>query len=144
MMVASGSKLSLEDFVGAWQIERNILDKCAQANGRLTGTATFAPSENGLSYFESGLLELPGHTPFQAERRYQWRFIDDEIVVEFQDGRPFHRFDPGSPSASHWCDPDTYNVKYEFSSWPKWRSIWDVSGPKKDYQMITTYTRNPI
>lgn len=144
MKTVAKTVLLSEDFVGAWQIERSIKDARMGTNGQLTGSATFTPNEHGLAYIETGVLHLQGHAPFKAERRYQWRFVDGAIHVDFYDCRSFHSFDPASPSASHWCDPDTYNVTYEFADWPNWRSIWDVTGPKKDYQMITDYARHPM
>jgi len=135
------SAVSLDDFVGEWAIERSITDKRGGPNGRFRGTAEFLADAKGLNYSESGHLILDGQSPFKAERRYRWRVVKGTIAVEFPDGRAFHSFDPASPTASHWCDPDTYDVTYDFDLWPVWRSVWDVSGPKKAYQMITDYTR---
>ena len=77
----------------------------------------------------------------QAERRYLWHTEGAEIVVRFADERPFHRFSPAAPAASHWCAPDTYRVRYDFAHWPLWQAQWDVTGPRKDYLMISRYER---
>ena len=78
----------------------------------------------------------------QAERRDLWRQDGSRIVVDFADGRPFHDFRPDSPEASHRCDPDSYAVRYDFRAWPIWCSTWRVTGPRKDYDMVSTYTRS--
>lgn len=131
----------LGDFAGDWDVRRIITDHRGGPNGRFAGSARFSAHPDGLTYSEIGELLLGDHPPFKAERQYLWRADGDRITVEFQDGRPFHSFDPSAPNADHWCDPDTYRVTYEFSDWPNWRSVWDVTGPKKAYEMITEYTR---
>ncbi len=101
----------------------------------------FTLADYGLSYFETGKLTLPGHAPFTAERRYRWCEVDGLVSVEFEDGRFFHSFDATTPEAQHWCDPDTYQVRYMFDEWPVWTSTWRVSGPRKDYEMVSSYQR---
>jgi hypothetical protein len=130
---------SLEDFEGSWQVDRVIHDHRAGATGRFEGTARFTRTGAGLLYFETGTLTLPGQPPFHAERRYRWHRGDAGIVVSFDDGRFFHVIDPATPDARHWCDPDTYDVTYDFGLWPDWQSVWTVSGPRKAYQMTTFY-----
>jgi hypothetical protein len=76
----------------------------------------------------------------EAERVYLWRASGAGIEVLFDDGRPFHRIDD-SAEAAHWCDPDQYDVTYEFGRWPKWSSRWRVLGPRKDYVMVSNYSR---
>ena len=134
-------KVSLRSFVGTWRVSRTILDHGAGPDGRFVGTAIFSDAQDGLIYNETGELTLDGLAPFKAERRYLWRSTESVIAVSFADGRPFHSFDPDMPEATHWCDPDTYHVTYDFSAWPVWTSIWDVQGPKKAYQMVTSYER---
>lgn len=52
---------------------------------------------------------------------------------------------PWRAKASHWCSPDTYEVRYTFSfkgaDVEKWKIEYEVKGPKKDYSMETWYTR---
>lgn len=133
----------LSDFVGSWRLSRRIVE----ADGRsatFAGTARFTPDGEGLIYREDGLLALPGTAaPIRAERRYLWREDGAGIVVLFDDGRPFHRFAPARPEAAHWCEPDDYRVRYDFSGWPVWRAEWRVTGPRKDYHMIGEYSRSP-
>lgn len=126
-------------FWGAqWTIERRVTET-AGAVHHLTGTAQVDGA--GL-YSERGILQLAQGGTSVAQRRYRWVRDDTGIEVFFEDGRPFHRIDlsGGAPGAQHWCDPDTYNVAYDFSHWPKWSATWQVTGPRKDYVMVTTYT----
>ncbi|PFG62832.1 hypothetical protein AXZ77_1419 [Thioclava sp. ES.031] len=131
----------LSDFEGNWVLTRQILH--ADGNeARFDGHACFAPEGVGLHYCETGELVMPGGQSFHAERSYFWRAEGGQIAVAFEDGRPFHSFDPLSPAASHWCDPDDYRVSYDFDAWPRWRAIWRVQGPRKDYEMISDYVRS--
>ena len=78
----------------------------------------------------------------QATRRYLWRDGGaGTIDVLFEDGRFFHRFDAEDPApgASHDCAPDSYRVRYDFRAWPRWQAEWRVTGPRKDYAMVSRY-----
>lgn len=129
----------LADFVGRWRVSRTITDHHARTPALFTGEALFTPDTGGLAYVETGELTLPGHAPLYAERRYHWRHSDTGFDIHFDDGRFFHSFTPDAPTASHWCDPDSYDVAYDFSAWPEWTSTWTVTGPRKAYDMVTTY-----
>lgn len=130
------------DFEGGWRLERRIDDHRADQVATFAGTATFARDQAGLAYRETGELTLPGVSPMRSERRYRWEAVDGQIQVLFDDGRFFHAFDPsGMASGDHWCAPDSYAVRYDFSEWPVWRSRWSVNGPRKDYVMESLFRR---
>lgn len=132
----------LRPLLGDWIIRRDIFDLDSNWTGRFEGTGTFAPSATGLAYTEQGQLRFAGLPPFKATRSYHYVADGAEIVVEFEGGRFFHRFDPSRESdARHFCDPDTYDVRYVFDFPATWRAEWRVEGPRKDYRMVTTYTR---
>lgn len=130
----------LGDFTGLWRLERQIEDRRAGAQGAFTGQAQFTPDGAGLRYTEEGTLSFPGMAPMQATRSYLWRVQSDEIAVFFEDGRRFHVIGAAGQDR-HWCDPDTYRVRYGFADWPVWTARWQVSGPRKDYTMTSTYRR---
>ncbi len=136
--------LTLRDFEGRWRLTRQI-DDARGPDATFTGTAVFSPDSGGrgLELVEQGQLVLQGQGAFQAERRYLWQQDDACVAVFFADGRDFHRFDPqgGQAQAAHWCDPDTYEVQYDFTGWPVWQVQWRVTGPRKDYMMRSVYTR---
>lgn len=136
-------RLKIADFEGRWQVRRVISDHLAGQSGAFTGTATLSPRGDGLwDWLESGVIALGGSRPMSAARRYLWRAEGDRIAVLFEDGRPFHDFAPdGAPEAAHWCAPDDYRVRYDFSDWPDWQAEWVVKGPRKDYRMLSRHRR---
>ncbi|WP_338548398.1 DUF6314 family protein [Roseovarius phycicola] len=131
----------LQDFIGKWHITRQI----AHADGataQFEGQARFVPSGKELRYDESGTLRLATGQSMHAERAYVWAEGQDcTLEVYFDDGRPFHHIAPGAERAQHWCDPDTYQVYYDFADWPIWSSRWQVNGPRKNYCMTSHYRR---
>lgn len=131
----------LTDFEGTWRLERQIDDALTGQTGHFTGLASFEAARGGLRYTEDGTLEL-GAARFAATRSYMWRAAGELVAVEFEDGRFFHDFDPAAPapSAHHDCAPDVYDVRYDFSAWPKWRAVWAVKGPRKNYVSTSQYT----
>jgi Family of unknown function (DUF6314) len=136
--------MRVESFAGTWRLERTIEDVRAGRTGRLTGAARFAPADGGLACHETGTLAFPGAAPMRAERRYLWRDGGaGTIEVLFADGRFFHRFDAeaAEPAAVHDCAADTYRVRYDFRAWPRWQAAWRVTGPAKDYAMVSAYSR---
>ncbi|SNR27173.1 DUF6314 family protein [Puniceibacterium sediminis] len=131
----------LHDFVGHWSLRRDIDDRRAGQAAIATGQAVLSPGPQGLVYDEEIILQLPGQKPLEGRRRYLWRAVTDGIAVCFDDGRSFHTIALGTaaPDDAHWCDPDHYEVTYDFAGWPCWRSVWTVSGPRKSYRMETAY-----
>lgn len=130
-------------FKGAWRLSRDIYDIDSEWLGRFLGQATFTQDGDALAYFEEGKLQFGGLTAMTATRVYRWEFAGDIVLVKFEDGRSFHSFDAsaGRPQASHYCDPDDYDVTYDFRNWPKWRAEWRVEGPRKNYRMVSRYCR---
>lgn len=130
----------LSDFRGEWRLSRLIESDIVGQSGKFDGITSFIPDADGLLYREVGKLVVGDHE-MEAERQYLWREDAGEIVVLFDDGKPFHRFASKQVAASHYCDPDTYNVTYDFSKWPAWSSRWRVTGPRKNYVMTSAYRR---
>lgn len=133
----------LAEFEGEWRIARLIDDRRAGQTGRFEGRAVLTPGNGGLIFREEGILRLGEAPPMTATRSYLWRAEGRRIAVLFDDGRAFHSFDPNAdtPAADHACDPDTYQVIYDFSRWPEWRTVWHVTGPRKDYRMESAFRR---
>ncbi len=128
---------TLADFEGVWRFERTILHSGGD-RAVVMGHASFVPVHEGLLQEEVGKMSLNGGPPLTATRRYLWRA---GLAVCFDDGQPFHAVPPQGGTAEHWCDPDHYTVIYDFASWPDWTATWQVRGPRKDYTMVTRYTR---
>lgn len=132
---------TLTDFAGVWTVKRTIEDRLSGA-GQFEGRALFAPDDTGLRYEEEGVLTLCTGASMRAERVYLWRMGEGGLIeVLFDDGRPFHRFDPslGGAGERHYCDPDIYDVVYDFGYWPNWTSTWSVTGPRKSYTLRSDY-----
>ncbi|MDJ1009519.1 MAG: DUF6314 family protein [Paracoccaceae bacterium] len=135
------SPASLAGFAGRWAMARHIAHADG-LRGALEGVATVAPSGPGLfTYDEDGTLRLGAAEPLRATRRYFWRSAGDAVAIFFADGRPFHRIAFGAmrPETTHLCPPDRYRVVYDFTAWPVWSAHWRVEGPRKRYEMTTTY-----
>lgn len=131
----------LKDFIGNWKIDRVIVDRLSVQAGRFEGRAMFVPDGDALRYREEGRLRFGDGAPMTAVRQYLWRDAAGRIAVDYGDGRVFHDFDPADPAAHHACDPDDYQVRYDFSGWPDWSAEWTVRGPRKDYTMTSRYSR---
>jgi hypothetical protein len=134
----------LERFKGLWRLDRRIVDQRNNQSGVFQGEAKLTASTNGLDYLEKGLLSFGTAPPMPSVRSYEWRGIDNErIAVHFQDGRYFHTFCACNTQerAEHVCDPDRYVVDYEFLSPTYWTQAWNVTGPRKNYRMISEFRR---
>lgn len=129
--------LALSDFAGVWTIRRDITqDSAIPATFVGQGEWTFAVE--GMDYIERGVLQMADQPPMKAERRYRW---DADLNIYFEDGRFFHQVPPKGGEAAHWCDPDQYDVTYDFSDWPMWSCTWKVKGPFKNYWLRSCYTK---
>ncbi len=125
----------LSDFLGRWTLSRQI-DQADGQNVQFEGTAIWRPQGDAASYEEQGWLTM-GQQCFQAERRYHW---GRDLKVFFEDGRFFHQVPSAGGATGHWCDPDQYDVTYDFALWPHWHCSWRVAGPRKRYVMTSTYS----
>lgn len=132
--------LAFHDFLGSWRLGRTIEDRLGPP-GRFDGLARLTPEGEGLHYREEGTLRLGEGPPMPAHRDYLWRPSGDGIEVLFADGRPFHAFVPEgrAPGTDHPCGRDLYRVTYDFADWPRWTAEWVVTGPAKDYRMLSAY-----
>jgi hypothetical protein len=155
----AGSRLR-DYLLGGWSIDRTMWDRQSGTRGTFTGVVRFSelksselghkdPGDDGaLSSHEEGTVRwaAPGGSPFTgpAIRDYILRAADtpDALDVFFPDGRPFHRMSfTATANAQHWCDPDTYRVKYILVSQDEFRYTWDVNGPAKDLLLESVLRR---
>lgn len=135
---------AIGDFAGAWRLQRRIEDA---RDGRVWDgvgrAALVADGRGGLIHDETVILALPGQAPLTGTRRYLWAAAPGAVAVSFADGRPFHTIALGVAMSrdTHDCPPDRYVGRHDFARWPVWVVQWDVLGPRKEYRMITTWTR---
>ncbi|MDJ1014917.1 MAG: DUF6314 family protein [Paracoccaceae bacterium] len=135
---------SLTALAGAWTIARVIRHADGNEN-RFDGTARFTWSGPRLIEDEEGFLTVSdGRPPVRATRRYIWAQEGARLEVMFHDMRPFHTVPLGTarPETTFLCPPDRYEVSYDFSRFPDWSSEWRVTGPRKDYRMVTSFARS--
>ena len=109
---------------------------------RLVGTASFAPSPEGLLYQEDGVLVGGG---FRSPASQSYRFLTEgpRASVRFRDGRLFHELDLacGAAHVRHACAPDMYRGRYRVRGANLWTSAWRVDGPRKQLLIVTRYRR---
>lgn len=134
---------------GAW-----LFDRVIDGQGSMQGIATFTPLDpESLGYREQGRLKLLNGTELEAEREYVFRNGDCGFDVFFKETPPrlFHAIllsasgdGAFSGSAGHVCNLDHYQSTYTFRVDGGFVIRHVVSGPRKDYTMITTYTRGAL
>ena len=130
--------MKYEDFMYKnWQITRQIIDRLSNQMLHYVGQAII---KDGI-YHEHGQLQFPDGTFLKSRRHYNWIERADGIEVRFTDGSAFHSIKTvdGRAKATHLCGKDHYIVQYDFTNWPLWRSVWQVTGPRKDYEMTSEY-----
>lgn len=134
--------VDLSAWFGAFHVARRIEDRRAGQSASFEGRAEITASATGAIYREAGQLRMAQGGTFHAERVYLWQVDGPRIAVMFEDGRPFHDFDPvtGGAATEHLCGDDWYRGGYVVSRWPDWQVTWDVTGPRKDYRSVTRYS----
>ena len=130
---------------GTWRIARTVKDARSGQDGGFDGTAVFAPlPDSGLLLTESGTMRLGGYSG-PAEQTYRYAFPDGPGRAEVfrHDGTPFHGLDltDGSAEAVHQCGADLYRGAFRVLGHDEWVVEWAVSGPRKDYHMVTRHYR---
>ena len=136
---------TIEFLRGNWSVERQIRDRRTGQDGSFLGTARFLATADGrgLDYTEDGDLRFGGHHgPAQRRLIYNGR-ADGTADVRFADGREFYRLDlrQGNWQAEHPCRADSYHVTITRLSPDSFTETWQVAGPGKDYELMTTYRR---
>ncbi|QAU44895.1 DUF6314 family protein [Bradyrhizobium guangzhouense] len=136
----------MKRLTGSWSFNRLI-----EWQGSMQGVATFTPLDAGsLAYREQGRLRLLNGTEFEAGRDYVFRTRVRGFDVFFRETPPrlFHAIelvasDGGdlTGSAGHRCNLDHYQSTYTFRGEGGFVIRHAVSGPRKDYTMVTTYAR---
>lgn len=141
--------------LGRWAFERVITDRLADEVIEVSGTLTLSQEDGRadgqepgarVRWAEAGVMRRGGaeievfRTLFVVEREGRW-------MVTFDDGRDFHPWSPGA-EVVHLCGADTYAGLVEPTGLVEpiggagrpWQVTWRVSGPRKDYVMVTRLT----
>jgi Family of unknown function (DUF6314) len=139
---------------GDWDVVREIADHRTGVAGSFRGRASFRPGPAAaaepagldghvLDFAEHGELKFGAHRgPASRSLRYHGR-SDGCADVRFADDREFYRLDlrSGSCRAVHPCGPDRYAVTVTWLSDDSFTEVWQVTGPAKDYDLTSVYTR---
>lgn len=136
---------SLGGLVGDWIFERDVTN-----HGSMTGKASVLPfDERYFLYSESGTFRLRSGDLLQFSKQYLFEPGDSRLSVWFYESPPrifqlFHltRHDDAlSGRASHHCGNDRYDGEYLFKLPYLFGQVQHVSGPRKNYSIITKYRR---
>ncbi len=139
-MSGFGGLASLE---GRWLMARNIVHDDGRCDV-FDGECVFHRSGPRLVQDETGVLtQARGGAALKATRRYVWSQSEGRVDIAFGDMRPFHSVPLGvvTYETTYLCPPDRYEVSYDFTGFPRWSSVWNVMGPRKDYRMETQFSR---
>jgi Family of unknown function (DUF6314) len=130
--------MSVEYFIGRWEIARDIVDRRTSASGAFRGTAEFVPDEAGVRWIEDGELTWAGHRMSAGRRLRMVPGAEGRIDVFFDDGRYFHALDV---AFKHDCAPDTYVGRLVIGSRDGFTLTWDVEGPATSIRISSSYLR---
>jgi Family of unknown function (DUF6314) len=130
---------------GAWSVDRQLTDHRCGAAGSFVGQAEFLATADPavLRYAERGELRFGDHRG-PASRDLLYRELPGGAAdVRFADGRAFYRLDlcSGRWTARHDCGQDRYVISHlvRGDGWLEER--WQVTGPRKAYDGVTTLRR---
>jgi Family of unknown function (DUF6314) len=135
----------LNDLRGRWLLDRSI-----EGHATMQGQATFTPADQGrLHYREDGRLVLFNGSEFDAAREYIYAPREHGFRVLFQENPPrlFHEIalvagqgGEWTGEADHPCAEDHYRSFYRFVPDGRFTIRHVVTGPRKGYTMLTTYS----
>ena len=133
---------------GKWSLGRRIDDRRAGQEGSLNGTALFLAEGADLLYREEGRLVIggPANPVYEGPALQSYRFAfpaPARAAVHFRDGRLFHDLEltRGRWRCTHLCDPDRYEGEFTALDADTWRVVWNVTGPRKELTLDSTYRR---
>lgn len=127
--------------LGVWSMARTIDDRHGDEQSTVDGTSELVLEDDGrIRWSERGTLHRrAGDIPVSRTLFLEPR--EDGWWVTFDDGRDFHPWRPGE-KVVHPCSPDTYTGSVDIIGPDTWTVRWQVSGPAKDYTMVTILTRH--
>ncbi|SFT32429.1 hypothetical protein SAMN04487904_10150 [Actinopolyspora lacussalsi subsp. righensis] len=129
--------------VGSWSLHRTILSPEGQRWGEFTGSASFTPAGEVLTYGEWGTLRLGGYQG-SAFRQLRYQLTGPgQAAVYFDYGDFFHELDlrEGHCDTTHPCRDDLYRGEFEVLDADTWWQCWEVFGPTKNHTLRTEFRR---
>ncbi|HMO02752.1 MAG TPA: DUF6314 family protein [Oligoflexia bacterium] len=137
--------------IGEWQLSRNISGNIYPME--LLGRASFKNCGDYLFYREEFKVPTPIGEILNGTREYQYYFNNDQLAIYFSSmgvrGGLFlslklstnNGINGTKGSGVHHCGSDRYDAEFNFLTYDNFKITYKVSGPKKDYTMITKYKR---
>lgn len=137
--------MALLDFLlGAWVLERRLVDERLGAEGRFEGIARFTPEGPGTAaYREEGTVRFLDHVG-AAHRDLRCAGVGEgSVAFSFPDGRAFHLLElrPEGYEAEHRCGEDRYLGRFCLVDEGEWHATWRVEGPRKALLLEGAYRR---
>ena len=129
-------------FQGDWRFERQVTGLFSE-NAFLKGRAVFMdlPKSIQRSYEEQGAYEQQGQE-VSFQNSYLYDVPSPQCCrVLFPDGRLFYELSQNVQGLQHLCGEDHYEGNFEAVSQDLWTLSWYVKGPRKDYEIVTSYIR---
>lgn len=130
-------------FEGPWALSKTIEHYSDAGTATFAGQAEFVRTETALAYEEKGVMRVADMV-LESTQKQNWRFPGfHQVEIDFADGRFFCGFDLSLDPAhtTHDCPPDFYRGTLRVDAIDRWRLIWRVKGPRKDYMSVAEYSR---
>lgn len=135
---------------GRWKLTRTIKDYLNNAVTTGKGVATFLSirmDQAVLHYREDLKVFFSNGVNTDTYREYLYKLEEGKIKVYFQGGpdtgKFFHEltFTDKTATGEHLCVKDDYKASYVFHSDHRFDIVYQVDGPKKNYESKSQYTR---
>lgn len=133
---------------GTWHVDRQINVR-GRAESKFQGLAHIRPTDmrGTFSYHEEGRF-VGEDVRFEGTRDYLFKVKNDTLAIFFVDeqrmGETYVTLDFAdgvTAQDTYLCDDDIYGHIFEIISGAHFLTETTVSGPEKDYKLITNYRR---
>ena len=127
------------DLDGAWVLTRLVWDFTLSRWQRGTGWVNFAEWAPGRFQCREDLF-FAGNP---ARRMTLWDVSTGRIDIHYADGYPLVGLDLSATpcEGEHLCGEDLYRARLKSIDPTRFVLGWRVTGPRKDYAMVTDYRR---
>ena len=139
----------LKYLIGKWIIKKEISGLCnGQVNMQMLGKAEFKEIliprvENSLHYEEKfnispNIFSKQQYKYIKKNSSFQKLFINNDVFYNIK----FTKTDDIIKAhGEHFCLQDRYRAEYFFTDVNNFQLIYYIKGPKKDYSIISEYSR---
>ena len=137
---------------GDWQFSREIH---GSYEAKLEGTASFQHEEGDdekrkYLYTENAQVQMADGSEYASKQSYIYQLKDDGIdVFKQEEGKwkLMHQLQFSSSEKTcvashvHQCGQDQYAATYSIKSEDEFELSYQIKGPKKDYSIVSVYSR---